>query len=237
MTLLAEKLKNRFYRKEDHPYRLLTKRIAQYVNPEATLLDAGCGYTAPVLASFRGQARKLIGVDVVDFKPSPETEGLDLIKGNIEKMDVPSGSVDVMFSRSVMEHVDNPREVYREMHRVLKPGGHSIFLTANLWDYVSLVASVVPNRFHAWIVNRTEGRPMEDTFPTRYRTNTRGAVDLYAKEAGFSVTSFEYLGQYPNMFMFNAPLFLLGTVYEKVLAKVDALAFLRGWILVDLKKD
>jgi SAM-dependent methyltransferase len=136
----------------------------------------------------------------------------------------------------VIEHVEDPRAVYKEMHRVLKPGGHAIFLTANLWDYVSLIACLVPNRFHGWVVQKTEGRPPEDTFPTRYRTNTRSAISRYSREAGLAVDSLEYLGQYPNMFMFNGTLFLLGTLYEKMLAKVDSLAFLRGWILADLRK-
>jgi hypothetical protein len=36
--------------------------------------------------------------------------------------------------------------------------------------------------------------------------------------------------------MFSAPLFLLATAYEKLLSRVDALRFLRGWIFVTLRK-
>ena len=38
------------------------------------------------------------------------------------------------------------------------------------------------------------------------------------------------------MLKFNAILFLLGSLYEKLISKVDALKFLRGWILADLQK-
>ena len=48
-----------------------------------------------------------------------------------------------------------------------------MFLTANMWDYGTLVARAVPNRFHAGIVKVVEGRAEEDTFPIAYKTNTR----------------------------------------------------------------
>jgi hypothetical protein len=118
----------------------------------------------------------------------------------------------------------------------MRPGGHLVVLTANLWDYASLIAKLVPNRFHPWIVARTEGRAEEDVFPVAYRTNTYGAVKTWAGQAGFEIVSFEYLGQYPGYFMFNAFLFLLATAYEKIISSVEGLRFLRGWILVVLRK-
>ena len=50
------------------------------------------------------------------------------------------------------------------------------------------------------------------------------------------MTSFTYLGQYPAYFLFNGPLFLLGTAYEKAIGKFPKLHFLKGWILVALRK-
>jgi hypothetical protein len=37
--------------------------------------------------------------------------------------------------------------------------------------------------------------------------------------------------------LFNAFLFLLGTAYEKVISRFELLRFLRGWILVTLRKS
>ena len=204
------------------------------LRPAHTLLDAGCGRTAPVLAKYRGKARRLVGVDLVDFETA--IDGIELINGDLGDIGLGDAEVDVVMCRSVMEHVADPAAVYREIHRVLKPGGRLIFLTANLWDYSALVAKVVPNRFHPWIVARTEGREEHDVFPVEYRTNTRAAVNRWAKSAGFEVESFEYLGQYPGYFMFNAFLFWIATGYEKLLRRFESLRFLRGWILVTLRK-
>jgi hypothetical protein len=109
--------------------------------------------------------------------------------------------------------------------------------TANLWDYAAIIAKLIPNWFHSWIVSNTEGREEHDVFPVAYRTNTRGAVTKWAGgQPGFEVVPFYYLGQYPSYFMFNGFLFLLATGYEKLISRVPALNFLRGWILVTLRK-
>ena len=234
MTELAERLRERYFGSDEHPYRALEREVDAWLHPTSTLLDAGCGYTAPVLTKYRNKAGRLIGVDVVAFDTA--VAGVELINSNLARIPIEDACVDIVMCRSVMEHIEDPAAVYREIHRVLKPGGVFIFLTANLWDYASLVAKLVPNRFHPWIVARVEGREERDVFPIQYKTNTRGAVKKWASQAGFDILSFRYLGQYPTYFMFNGFLFLLATGYEKLLRSAHALRFLRGWILVTLQK-
>ena len=233
MTALAQYFKDRYFR-QDHPYRIFEREVERVLRPEHTLLDAGCGRKAPVLNRYRGKAQRLIGVDVVEFEA--DTPGLELYCSDLEAIPLEANCVDVVMARSVIEHVTEPAAVFAEIHRVLAPGGHFIFLTANLWDYASLIAKAVPNRFHPWIVSRTEGRKEEDVFPVAYRANTRGAIARWTTLAGFERISFSYLGQYPSYMMFNGFLFLVATGYEKLLGKVPALAFLRGWILAVLRK-
>ena len=233
MSALAQRLKDKYFR-QDHPYRIFECELENYLRPEHTLLDAGCGRTAPILAKYKGKARRLIGVDLVEFGAA--MPGLELYHSDLAAIPIEENCVDVMMARSVMEHVTDPARVYSESYRVLKPGGRFTFLTANLWDYASIIAKLIPNRFHPWIVSRTEGREEHDVFPVAYRTNTRGAVEKWAKHAGFEIVSFRYLGQYPSYFMFNGFLFLLATAYEKLIGHVSALNFLQGWILVTLRK-
>jgi SAM-dependent methyltransferase len=233
MTALAERLKEKYF-PQDHPYRIFEREVERYLRSDHTLLDAGCGRTAPILAKYRGRARRLIGVDLVDF--ATDLKDLELLKHDLGHIPLESGCVDLAMSRSVMEHVSDPARVYKELYRVLKPGGHFIFLTPNLWDYASIIAKLVPNRFHPSIVARTEGRAEEDVFPVAYRTNTCSAVTSWARKTGFELISFRYLGQYPSYFMFNGLLFLLATAYEKVIARFRPLNVLQGWIFVTLRK-
>lgn len=235
MSSLAIRLRDRFYANDAHPYRVFERHvIAALRSPQDTLLDAGCGRAVPVLRRFIGTAARLIGVELVDFTDVPP--GIEIYKTDLAHLPLPDACVDVIMSRSVFEHLTDPDAVYRELARVLKPGGRIVFLTANLWDYGTMVARLVPNRHHARVVRTVEGRAEEDTFPTAYRTNTRRDVDRLSLNAGLHVVGFEYLSQYPNYLMFNGVAFLLGMCYEKLIARVDALRRLRGWILVTLEK-
>jgi SAM-dependent methyltransferase len=234
VTERAERLLQRFYGGAPHPYRLFEQQVGNSLQADSVLLDAGCGRTVPVLRKYLGRASRLIGVERVEFTDVPE--GIETYRADLSAIPLSDASVDVVMSRSVFEHLDRPADVYREIARILRPGGRLIFLTANMWDYATLVARLVPNRFHPRIVARVEGREEEDVFPVCYRTNTRGAVARLAAGAGMEIEAFRYLGQYPNYFMFNAALFLVGTAYDKLVSRLDALRFLRGWILVTLTR-
>jgi len=234
MTALAQRLLARHYADRIHPYRSFEMRVRSLLKGDSVLLDAGCGRTAPTLRKFVGQARRLIGVDLVEFRDVPA--GIETYRTDLAKLPLGDQSVDLIASQSVFEHLVDPDAVYREMARVLRPGGEIVFLTANMWDYGTLIARLVPNRFHARIVAKVEGRLEEDTFPTAYKTNTRRDVDRLARAAGLEVASFEYLSQYPNYLMFNGALFFLGMGFEKLIHRFDALRLLRGWILVTLRK-
>lgn len=224
----------RHYRPEDHPYRQYERKIESILRKEHTILDAGCGRSAPVLSKYIGKADKLVGVDLEDYTNS--SGDIEYIQGNISSIRVPSASVDIVISRAVLEHVPDPNAVFAEINRILKPDGSFIFLTPNLWDYVSIISFLVPNRFHPFIVNKTEGRTLEDVFPSYYKANTYNAISKLCKKSGLSINEFKWLSQYPAGFMFSATLFRIAMVYEKLVSRLNALAFLRGWILVHVTK-
>lgn len=234
-SALAHRLLERWYADVPHPYRLFERRIDELMGQGTrVLLDAGCGRTVPVLRKYLGRAERLIGIELVEFTDVPP--GIETHNADLGSLPLEDASVDLIVSRSVFEHLTDPDAVYLEFGRVLRPGGRVVFLTANMWDYGTLVARLVPNRLHGRIVKAVEGRAEEDTFPTAYRTNTRGDVDRLSAAAGLHVESFEYLSQYPNYLLFNGLAFAVGAAFENVIRRVEFLKLLRGWILVTLVK-
>lgn len=230
----VDELRERWFGGDAHPYRLLEQRVATTLLPGATLLDAGCGRTAPVLSKFHAQAGRLIGIDLVEFLPNKHR--CELYRRDLAATGLADSSVDVIYSRSVFEHLEDPTAVLREFCRILRPRGRCLVLTASLWDYVTLIARMVPNRFHARIVEHAEGRAVEDVFPTRYRCNTRRAVARHAARAGLLVDRFDYVGQYPAYFAYSPRLFSLASRYEFFLRRHQRLKPLLGWILFELVK-
>jgi SAM-dependent methyltransferase len=231
----VQDLIRRYYPSDTHPYRVLERRIDKAVKPGTTILDIGCGRTAPDLSRLRGHGARLVGIDLVRF--TVDDPDLELHDASVERLTgIADGSIDFAYSRAVMEHVERPALAFAEIARVLKPDGRYLALTPSFWDYGSLISWVVPNAYHGWLVKRLEGRAEEDTFPAFYRANTRPTVEGLARDAGLEVAHFEYLGQYPNYLMWNRTLFRLGCVYERLIARFRILHPLRGWVLYELRK-
>lgn len=226
---------DRMWLRDKHPYVVLEETISPFIAQGRTVLEHGCGYTAPLLRRYMDRGANLIGADVVEFVG--QEPGLTLYNADIGALPLESNSVDLVFSRSVMEHVVEPGKVFRETHRVLKPGGSWVFLTANRWDYVSVIARLVPNRFHGKLVHQTEGRAEKDVFPTTYRSNSYPQIQRWANESNLSIERFEYLGQHPQYFQFSTVCYGVASIYEKFILAVPGCRFVRGWLLVQLTKS
>jgi SAM-dependent methyltransferase len=221
---------------ETHPYRVLERAIAAHLHPGSAVLDIGCGRTAPNLTALIGKAESLTGIDLVDFADCDPR--LKLFHNDVSAMkDIADASIDLAYSRAVMEHISEIEAAYAEISRVLRPGGVYIFITPSIYDYGSIIASIVPNRFHGRIVNVIEGRPEEDVFPTVYGSNSLGVIRRRAAAAGLHVRDGRYIGQYPGYLVFNRVLFWLGSMYQKAIEKFALTQPLQGWIFCILEKQ
>jgi SAM-dependent methyltransferase len=200
------------------------------------VLDIGCGRDAWLLSSLANQYQQGIGIDPVAVVPAHPYDNLTFHRGFADQMPLPDASVDVVFCQSVLEHLETPDRVFAEVARVMRPGARWLILTPNLWDYASLIAWVVPNRWHGRVVAAIEGRDEVDTFPTFFRANTAGAIRRLAARHQLAVRSIDYWGQYPGYLTFHPIPFLIGSAYAQLTMRVGALAPLRGWLAVDLER-
>jgi ubiquinone/menaquinone biosynthesis C-methylase UbiE len=209
--------------------------IQRIVDRDTSVLDIGCGRTAPVLRTLLGKVGRLRGIDCIDFALAEP--GLELVRNSFERMsDIGDASVDLAYSRSVMEHVQDTDRAFSELCRVLRPGGAYLFLTPNAWDYATLVSRAIPNRFHGAIVKLVEGRDPNDVFRAYYRANSFSAITALAQRHGLRVEHMEYLGQYPAYFTFSRVAFYIAGAYERTIRRSPSLHFLRGWIMGELRK-
>jgi arsenite methyltransferase len=98
-----------------------------------TVLDLGSGGGIDVLLSAArvGPTGKVYGLDMTDEMLALAQENVtragvanvELLKGYIEDMPLPAAVVDVIISNCVINLAADKEIVFREMHRVLKPGG------------------------------------------------------------------------------------------------------------------
>lgn len=103
------------------------------LRPGMTVLDLGSGAGFDALLAWRqvGDSGKVIGVDMTDDMLSRARENaarigasnVEFRKGHIEKLPVEDNSVDFIISNCVINLSPSKPEVFREIYRVLKPGG------------------------------------------------------------------------------------------------------------------
>ena len=94
-------------------------------------IGAGSGTDVLVAAKLVGQKGRVVGIDITEAmiekaKKAAMHNGfsnVSLLKANAEQLPIEDGSVDVVISNGVINLVPDKRKVFREIHRVLKPGG------------------------------------------------------------------------------------------------------------------
>lgn len=95
-------------------------------------LGSGAGNDCFVARAETGETGKVIGIDFTEAminKARENAEKLNLHnvefrQGDIEKMPVSANTADVVVSNCVLNLVPNKTNVFKEIFRVLKPGGH-----------------------------------------------------------------------------------------------------------------
>lgn len=113
----------------------------------ARVLDLGCGAGA-FSQRLADQGYSVVALDVDREKWIPKDIPffqLDVDLGI-------SGSVpdkyDAVCCLEVIEHVENPWNLLREVHKVVRPGGHLLISTPNIASFLSRALFLVTGKFH-----------------------------------------------------------------------------------------
>jgi len=90
--------------------------------------DFGCGFHALLASSFLGEVAGAYLSDVSlspALKANPKVVALEgMLPRTVEA--IPSDSLDIVFCLSVVEHLEQPDEMLRQIRRVLTPGGFAL---------------------------------------------------------------------------------------------------------------
>jgi SAM-dependent methyltransferase len=227
------RLVDRYYSGRKFHDALYRELIGKYLQPGCKLLDAGCGRRMAFCSELSGVAQ-VVGIDLDSLDTQNERSPFG-VRGDLGGLPFPSNYFDVIISRSVVEHLENPNEVFREFSRVLRTGGIAVISTPNKYDYVSLIAAITPYRLHRMLVAKIFHVSEDDVFPTLYRSNTKSAIRRALNSAGFAERELETVSHYPAYLSFSPLLFRLGVLYEK-LTSLKNFGFLRGTILCVFEK-
>jgi ubiquinone/menaquinone biosynthesis C-methylase UbiE len=157
---------------------------------------------------------KVVGIDVdANAENNLCLDEFHLIKDDVWSVD--SNSIDLIVCDNVLEHIEKPDCFFSEVKRVLKNGGFLCVRTPNRWNYVALLATLIPNKYHGRVVSVAQkGRKNEDVFPTVYRCNSVRKLKKMMRQVGFECTVYGYESE-PSYFSFSKIFYFMGVLHQR----------------------
>jgi SAM-dependent methyltransferase len=200
----------------------------------SVVLDAGCGRGQTFLYRRRLPSVRVVGLDLSPHaRDNPNVDSQ--VRGTVETLPFPDASFDAVLCTHVAEHLPHPEVAFREMARVLRPGGRLLLLTPNRRHYVPLIARLLPLRLHV-AVSRRRGLNEHDVFPTRYRANTAADLRRLVRGAGLRLERLEAFETEPEYLAFHPLTYAAGVLFERLVNRFRALAPLRVNLLLVARK-
>lgn len=127
---------------------------------DKTVIDIGCG-TGDVARWLAEQGATVIGVDQVDMiekaKNAGEWDNVSFLEGGGENIPADDNHADIVLFLASLHHVpvDEMPKAFEETRRVLKPGGHALFIEPIIECSYYLITSLAEEeteiRQHAYL--------------------------------------------------------------------------------------
>jgi SAM-dependent methyltransferase len=173
------------------------------------ILDFGSGvgdFTKILCATYGGAT--VAGADILP-RPQSIPASVDWYEADLNApLPVPDASFDLIFAVEVIEHLENTRQVLRELYRLLAPGGVAILTTPNTGSMRSLIT---------YFARGHHAQFDDANYPAHITAVTELDFKRTASEAGFQSPAFFYtdVGTVPKILSLkwqNIP--LLGTLFR-----------------------
>lgn len=124
-----------YYNEQSKPYTSYPFKLCQYlvdrfaIDRSGNMIDVGCG-RGEFLQGFKQLGLTVNGLDIDKFQ-GKILDNFEIRKANLEFDRFPYDDqiFDLVFSKSVVEHLHNPENFIKECQRILKPGGRIIIMT------------------------------------------------------------------------------------------------------------
>jgi ubiquinone/menaquinone biosynthesis C-methylase UbiE len=211
-----------------HLHTLYKYEVASRLNRRRgqVVVDIGCGRECPFLPFVHEpDAHLIIGLDCSshELRLNPDL-GLKVVAdAAAAAFPIREASVDLVVSRSVVEHLSDNDAFLANCARVLRPGGALVHTFACKFAPFAVINQLLPNawarRLLAWFhPHWTE----ECGFPAHYNNCYFSAVRRLLERHGFHNTRFSFRFYQSIYFNFSLPLYVPMLLYDLVVWRLGA---------------
>ena len=199
-------------------------RVNSLLEPSFVVLDVGCGRgvnnedQVPFrknLRNLKGKVAKIIGIDVdQSAQDNQYVDEFHLIQGYFWPIE--TNSINLIVCDNVLEHIENPDQLFLEIHRVLSNGGYLCIRTPNRCSYIAVAATLIPNKYHSKVTSVVQdGRKEEDVFPTVYKCNSIRKLKNIMKKNSFECVVYGYEAE-PSYLSFSMIVYFFGVMHQRL---------------------
>jgi len=198
----------------EHATARFQRWIAARLTPNSRVLDLGCGRGGVV--ERLGMTGQWCGCDP-DWCSLEEHRAVGLTRSQTlsERLPFADAVFDVVIASWVLEHLLEPLATWRQVARVLHPGGRFFFLTPNRRHPIPRVSAWLARlrTLQTPVVTAIYRRAAADTFPVYYRANTFEALGRLGAQTGLRLVQMEWVDD-PSYFALTDAVFALAIRLE-----------------------
>ena len=175
----------------DAIYRAILQAVAD-LSLRGSVLDFGAG--TGTLTRLLLESGRFSSVSAADLMTQPAGfDAVQWIRGDLNNsLPVPDALFDAVIAAEVIEHLENPRAMARELFRILTPGGTAIVSTPNNESWRSMISLLTRGHY----VEFCNG-----SYPAHITALVRKDLERVFSEAGFEQIQFRFTnhGGVPGM--------------------------------------
>lgn len=151
--------------------------------PTGRLLDFGAG-TGELIANLlpTGRYARLVGIDLFD-RPAWLPPEAGWVRHDLNEPLPLEETFDAVVCSEVIEHLENPRQVFRTLRRLVAPGGLLVLTTPNTECVRALAGLLLRGHFTPFLVG---------SYPAHITALVRMDLERLCAESGFAPPTFSY---------------------------------------------
>jgi ubiquinone/menaquinone biosynthesis C-methylase UbiE len=215
-----------------------TEAALRELNDRATVVDVGGGRSCAFADAVpRDRGVRIVAVDI-SSEELAHNEDVDETRVSDVAQGLPfgDGEVDLVVTRTLLEHVKGVPAAICHIGRIVKPNGTTLHLVPGRYSLFGLAARLLPFGPLKWLVHavRPETRGQVE-FPVHYDHCHPAALERLFRAAGFRNVKIEICWSQSSYFAPILPGFILVALYQAIVRRLGVRA-LAAYMIVHAER-